>query len=211
MAGVFLVLASANIAAARRRQKNGVQWHSLSRGESLWGIESPAVDWVISIIAGTLLLKFALLTGILFFASRFASRHLARKEQESLYACYLDQIDAELEMNQGQAALLGGSPPEATGGVYGPLPGRFQGEHRAHVAKVIAGGLSGQSAHGIGSPVVTLPPRAPKQAQSHLTEQIERAICKAKASVTTASYGSAAKALVTARVGPPFAQFEDYV
>jgi len=137
--GVFFVLGCMNIAATRLRQQNGAVWHSMSRGESRFGREDYWRDIRISVLAAVCLFALATPVGLLFVLSRFLSYFLEAKEQQSVYARYLDAMDAKLEAQHLEIALRDGVPPKTTEGIYGPLPKRFTGEHRANVARAGAG------------------------------------------------------------------------
>ncbi len=162
MCGAFFGFASANIGLAWQRQKKGIVWHSLSRGQSLWGIESAWLDFGISVVAAFVLLKFALFTGLLFVASRLASRYLGHKEQQSIYARYLDAMDAKVEAEHLEVALRDGVAPTITEGIYGPLAERFKGQHRANIARIAAcgpiiAGATAQAQVASAQPVVPTP------------------------------------------------------
>ena len=152
VAGVFFVLATVNIAASWVQQNEGINWHSLSRGQCLWGIESPWLDAGISIVAGALLLKFTPITGLLFVASRIISWSMVHKERRSIYARYLDVMDAKIEAEHLEVALRDGAPPKLTEGLYGPLPKRIKGQHRATVARIVAGGHPDSSPEWCNTP-----------------------------------------------------------
>jgi hypothetical protein len=140
---VFLVLAGANLAAARQRQKKGIRWHSMCRGESLFGSEGPIRDWIITVVVVVVLFKFhAALFAAFFLLSRIFSEYLEQQRQRSRYNRYLDIMDAQIESEHLQQTLAKGPAPMVTDGIYCPLPGSFQGEHREKVARVVAGTFS---------------------------------------------------------------------
>jgi hypothetical protein len=140
VAAIFFGLAKLNLAATQQRQATGERWHSMSRGESLFGSENSNRDFIITCLVGLPLLVFAVPVGVLFIVSRGLSLHLVAQEQASVYARFLDHRDKEIEDIHFGRALKEGVPPQLTEGLYGPLPERFKGEHRKNVAWVAAGG-----------------------------------------------------------------------
>ena len=137
---VFLILAAANISAARQRQKKGIRWHSMGRGESLFGSESPIRDWIITVLVAVVLYKLhAGIFAAFFLLSRVFSEYLEQQRQQALYNRYLDIMDAQIESEYLQQTLAKGPAPMLTDGIYHPLPGHFKGEHREKVARVVAG------------------------------------------------------------------------
>jgi hypothetical protein len=132
-------LAMKNFTARFKREARGIAWHSMSRGESLFGSENRWRDIGITVGAIMFLNIFAPPIGFLFFVSRCAAGYLYKKQQASLYARYLDAMDAKIEGEYLEKALRDGDPATATMGIYGPLPKRFVGEHRANVARGAAG------------------------------------------------------------------------
>lgn len=123
-----------------RRRASGQLWHSMSRGESIFGRENRRRDLELAILGTVVLGLFVPPIGLLFFCSRVASHYLTAKQEQSLYDRYLDAMDKKIEMEQLQQALDQGVPPCQAGGLHHPLPRNFKGEHRANVARVIAAG-----------------------------------------------------------------------
>ncbi len=139
----FLILAGANVSAARERQKKGIRWHSMSRGESWFGSENPARDWIITalVVFGLYELHAALFAAF-FLISRIFSDYLEQQRQQSLYNRYLDIMDGQVEAEYLQRTMAKGPAPMVTDGIYCPLPRHFKGEHREKVARVVAGTFS---------------------------------------------------------------------
>lgn len=136
----FAFLAWSNLNASSKRQISGEPWHSMSRGESIWGREDRARDlWIVGIV-GLLLLLLCAPVGLLFLVSRVLSYHLIAQEQASIYARFLDARDAQIENDHLMRALDVGAPPRLTEGLYGPLHKKFKGDHRKNIARVAASG-----------------------------------------------------------------------
>jgi len=133
----FSVLAGRNLGAAQLRESNGSVWHSMSRGESIFGSENPARDFIITIVVCLVLGYVSPPLGLLFGLSRWMSFVLARKQQRSIYARYLDEMDRRIEAGNLETTLRDGPSPKTTGGLYCPLPARIKGEHRATVARIV--------------------------------------------------------------------------
>jgi hypothetical protein len=146
IAAIFYIRASANLNAIRNRQKQGVPWYSMSRGQSIFGSESQKREVLFSILIGGVLLLLSPAFGILFFASRCAAAYLFIKEQQSNYARYLDYMDAQILAGKLEPAMIGNRTIDETKGLYCPLPKRITGEHRARVAKISAGVIARSSA-----------------------------------------------------------------
>jgi hypothetical protein len=136
----FFVLGRMNLRAVARRQATGEVWHSMSRGESITGQENPTKDRNFLVLVAIILFCLAPLVGLLFVVSRILSLSLVAKEQASIYARYLDAMDAKISAEYLERALRDGEPPRITQGLYGPLPAHFKGQHRANVAHLGAGG-----------------------------------------------------------------------
>ena len=117
------------------RRTTPQRWHSMSRGESIFGTENKLRDGIIAFVAIGVLGIFAPPISFLFFCSRMSSFYLTRKQEQSLYTKYLNQIDKKIEAELLQRALDKGEPPRLTDGLYAPLPKQFKGEHRTNVAK----------------------------------------------------------------------------
>lgn len=135
----FCIRGGMVLGAALRRQRDGIPWHSMSRGTLLFG--NIQTEYFFFISVGMLLLFFAPMLGLFFVVSRLLSYYLAAKEQHALYARYLDAMDAKLQAEFLEKSLRDGEPPQTTDGIYTPLPKRFQGQHRSNVAKTIVSGM----------------------------------------------------------------------
>jgi hypothetical protein len=153
---IYFYVSAVRLGTILERRKNGEIWHSLSWGESVFGSENFRRDLIIAALIGILLTLLNVPIGLFFFASQFASYSLRRKHDAMLYRRYLDQMDAKIEHESLKPALEKGRPPKETSGLYCPLPKAFQGDHRARVARVIAGG-----------PCVADAPRSPLGPRQH--------------------------------------------
>jgi len=159
----FGFLGAQNIRAVRARQVGGAVWHSMSRGESIFGREDRTRDAVYTLIAIAVLFLLAPALAGFFALSRILTYVLIVKEQRVIYSRFLDLQDAQIESSYREVALRDGPAPTQTGGIYGPLPGRFKGEPRANIARVVVGrGTRPEGslpqAPGEVTPPVTRPP-----------------------------------------------------
>jgi len=171
---LFCFLAWLNINAVSGRQTSGQTWHSMSRGESLYGSENSTRDRAITVVTSLILFSVAPFVGLLFGLSRFFSRYLIVQEQKSVYARYLDAMDAKLEAEHLERALRDGVPPRTTEGLYNPLPKRFTGEHRANVARVVAGGFATTAAQARST--TAQPGVGPQPSAPGLTARVANAV-----------------------------------
>jgi hypothetical protein len=138
--------ASTNLDQSRKRQAKGIPWYSMSRGESVFGNESPFWNDFIPLVIGIVLFAYSPVSGLFFIASRAAGYFLFLKEQQSHYARYLDDMDAKILSSQLQAALKGEKDPGETQGLFCPLPARIKGEQRDEVVRVSASVLARSAA-----------------------------------------------------------------
>jgi len=148
----------------KSRRRNDRTWHSMSRGESIFGYESRGRDILIALLGSFVLSIVAPVIGFLFFASQCASIYLASKTESSFYNRYLDIVDAKLENEFMQKCLERGEPPTDVNGLFYPLPKAIQGEARMRVARVVAGMQFASNAPGAVQPN---PQLQPKPAQPH--------------------------------------------
>jgi len=137
---VYAILGMWSLGSSRSRRIAGEVWHSMSRGESIFGQEEVALDIFVAVLIVVFFGFTAPALALLFFASQFASYYLAAKQQASFYSRYLDAMDAKIEAEYLQRALDKGEPPSETDGLRCPLPTAFKGKHRTRVARVVAGG-----------------------------------------------------------------------
>ena len=136
----YMCMAGRNVIQARRRSASGQIWYSMSRGASVFGVESQPRDLLLAFGAVVILGLFAPSLALLFFISRLVSYQLEASQQTALYNRYLDAMDAKIQAEYLQRALDKGEPPGFTDGLYCPLPKDFKGEYRQRVARVVAGG-----------------------------------------------------------------------
>jgi hypothetical protein len=95
--------------AAFRVQR--IPYHSKSRGKPRW---NPFTELIIRVGAGVVLILFAPVTGIAFVISMWVTSSLAAEQQAAIQAAYLDALDAQIEGQFMQDALLGKIPAEIT-------------------------------------------------------------------------------------------------
>jgi hypothetical protein len=141
MLALYSFLAMLNLGAAVTRERKGISWHSMSRGESILGGEHPILSFILGFLLFSVLSAVSPFVGLFFGVSRVMSYQLARKQQQSIYARYLDAMDAKIEQEHLECALRDAPSPKKTTGLYCPLPERIKGEHRANVARIVASSL----------------------------------------------------------------------
>jgi hypothetical protein len=133
----FMYFANENAQRLQQFRAEGKTYHSMSRGIPRWSNEAQ-ID--IGIQAGIFiaLFLFAPLTAILFGISRYLSALAAAKQQAAMYDRYLDAMDAKIEGEYLQDALMGKCAPEVTY-LYKPLPANMNPELRENVAAAATG------------------------------------------------------------------------
>ncbi len=195
---LYSYMAFKQLVVTRMRQRTGHIWHSMSRGESLFGKENAVRDMIIAaIIVGVLWIAAPHLCAI-FVLSQVASYYLSAKQQSSIYSRYLDQMDAKIEAEHFQETMDKGVPPKDTDGLYAPLPKRFKGEFRTRIARVASGGpfdpnapdqraaVKGSASVASVSPSQTRP--AVSQPSSQITPDFIDAVLKFKQIVTSKGF-----------------------
>ena len=141
----YLVLSVAEIWRIRTRSKRGEIWHSQSKGESIFGIESFRRDILINITLCVAMWNFSKVLMGYFAVSRLLGYAADAATRASLYNKYLDILDAKIESRFMSEALDGGFPPGRTAGFYRPLPTRFNRQQKANIARVLAGSRGPQN------------------------------------------------------------------
>jgi hypothetical protein len=84
------------------------------------------------------LFLFDLPAGILFVASISMSAKLAGEQQAAIYARYLDALDAKIEQEYLEKAILGKCPAEITQ-LHKPLPAAMNADLRENIAAAAVG------------------------------------------------------------------------
>jgi hypothetical protein len=146
MCASYFALVSENTESLRRFRAADVTYHSRSCGRPRWGNKNALV---ISLIVVVLFLT-APIMAFVFLVSMGMCITLAAQQQTALYERYFDALDAQIEGEFLQDAILGKCPPEITN-LYKPLPASLKPELRENIA-----------AAAVGKPVklVARPPRA---------------------------------------------------
>jgi len=126
-----------------RRQTSGEIWHSRSKGESIFGTEDLRRDLLVDLVVFVLLLPFTPLSAFFYAFSRCLGYAADAMAWAILYNRYLDIQDARIEAQFMEGVLRDGLPPRRMGGLFGPMPERFKGEHRGNIARVVAAGVYG--------------------------------------------------------------------
>jgi hypothetical protein len=137
---LFALWGFASISDNWARETSGEIWHSMSRGVSGDGKEDRDLDWMITMIIVVPLFIFTPFCGVLYLVSRILSGMFSELERKRAYNRYLDAMDAQIEANFLERTLLQGASPKDNYGLYGLLPGKYEGKHRANIAKAGAGG-----------------------------------------------------------------------
>jgi hypothetical protein len=133
----FMYFANENAQRLQQFRNEGKTYHSMSRGVPRWG-DDPMRNLGIQVGIIAVLLLFAPLTAILFGISRYLSAQEAAKQQAAMYDRYLDAMDAKIEGEHLQDALMGKCAPEVTY-LYKPLPANMNPELRENVAAAATG------------------------------------------------------------------------
>jgi hypothetical protein len=108
-------------------------YHTQSRGVPRWD-NLPMMP--LFIIAALFL--FDLPAGILFVISMGMSAKIASEQQAAIYARYLDALDAKIEQEYLENAILGKCPTEITQ-LHKPLPGSLNADLRKNIAAAAVG------------------------------------------------------------------------
>jgi len=98
----------------------------------------PGQENGIKFFASVGLLVLAPVTGVAFIASMAVSANLVAQQQAALHDRYLDALDAQIEGEFLQDAILGKCPPEITY-LYKPLPSTLKPELREDIAAAAVG------------------------------------------------------------------------
>jgi hypothetical protein len=136
MVGAFGYFAEENKKRLGEFRVEGKTYHSRSRGQSR--LADPATEATIKMLGGLALLFLAPVTGVSFIASLIISANLVAQQQAALHDRYLDALDAQIEGEFLQDALLGKCPPEITY-LYKPLPPTLKPELREDIAAAAVG------------------------------------------------------------------------
>jgi hypothetical protein len=123
-----------SIALMAKYRADGTPYHTMSRGIPRWGNETMKVTLGIAAV----LLIFNLPAGILFLASCAMSAKLASEQQAAIYARYLDALDAKIEQEYLEDAILGQCPTEITQ-LSKPLPPDMNSDLRTNIAAAAVG------------------------------------------------------------------------
>jgi hypothetical protein len=110
-------------------------YHSKSRGKPRW---SPSDEFKIRIGASVVLILFAPVTGVAFVVSMFMTAGLVADQQAAIQSAYLDALDAQIEGQFMQDALLGKVPAEMTY-LYHPLSEKMDSGLREDMAAAYVG------------------------------------------------------------------------
>ena len=144
----FIVLAWQDRQNATQRHLDGKPRHSFSRGEPRNKERQQEVFIEVSVACALGL--FATPAASIFFLSRLMSHIAVLKQQEAFFSRYLDAIDAKIEAEQLETALMGDSPAADTY-LYRPLPKSLPPEMRKNIAAAAAGNTVRVLAKGPGA------------------------------------------------------------
>lgn len=112
-----------------------IPYHTKSRGKPRW---SPFTELVIRVGASAILIIFAPVAGIAFVISMGVTANLAAEQQAAIQTAYLDALDAQIEGQFMQDALLGKIPAEITY-LYQPLSEKMDSGLREDIAAAFVG------------------------------------------------------------------------
>lgn len=177
---IFRKCAFENLAHVAEFRSEGKPYHSRSYGVARW---EPAVEHSLHVVGGLALLALAPISGIAFFISRSMGNSLIAQQQAAFYERYIDAMDAKLDGELLQNALLGKCPPELTF-IYKPLPETKNPQVREDVAASVVGKAI-VVAQGPKKPSAT-PPVPPKESPqpTPATESAQRSTSHPQTSPT---------------------------
>jgi hypothetical protein len=112
---------------------DGLAHHTQSRGVPRWDNFPMMPLWII-----VALFLFDLPAGILFVASMGMSSKIAAEQQAAIYARYLDALDAKIEQEYLENAILGKCPAEITQ-LHKPLSAALNEDLRKNIAAAAVG------------------------------------------------------------------------
>lgn len=126
--------ASENTRLMAKYRAESKPYHTQSRGVPRW--EGNLVFMPLGIVA--VLILFDLPAAILFVFSCIMSAKIASEQQEAIYARYLDALDARIEKEYLEDAILGKCPTEITQ-LHKPLPESLTADLRQNIAAAAVG------------------------------------------------------------------------
>ncbi len=132
----FGYFANENMKHLQQFRADGKTYHSKSRGQAR--TTDRKQELIIRIGGSVGLLLLAPVVGVAFIASMYVSMSLASQQQAALHDRYLDMLDAQIEGEFLQDAILGKCPPEITY-LYKPLPSTMKPELREDIAAAAVG------------------------------------------------------------------------
>ena len=113
-------------------REEGVHYHTQSRGVDRWK------DKTVPLAILMLLALFNLPAAVLFVASRSMSAKIASEQQAAIYSRYLDALDARIEQEYLEKAILGKCPTEITQ-LHRPLAANMNEDLRKNIAAAAVG------------------------------------------------------------------------
>lgn len=131
----FVGLAGQDRKSAIQRHFDGSPRHSMSRGQPR--SSDPANQFLLNFGLALALALFATPAAAVFIISRIMSALAEAKQQEAILSRYFDAIDAKIEAEQLETALLGQTPPENTF-LYKSLPPVYPDGMRRDIASAAA-------------------------------------------------------------------------
>jgi hypothetical protein len=123
-----------NLRLMARYRAEGTAYHTQSRGIPRWGGDSILVGMGIT----AALFLFDLPAGVLFVISCSMSAKLAAEQQAAIHSRYLDALDAKIEQEYLEEAILGQCPTEITQ-LCKPLPTNMNSDLRKNIAAAAMG------------------------------------------------------------------------
>ncbi|MGP8233957.1 MAG: hypothetical protein ACLQVW_00885 [Limisphaerales bacterium] len=133
--GLFVKYCADNVKQLAQFRAQRKPYHSKSRGKARW---NPLDEFKIRIGASVVLILFAPVTGIAFVISMFVTAGLVADQQAAIHSAYLDALDAQIEGQFMQDALLGKVPAEMTY-LYQPLSEKMDSGLREDIAAAYVG------------------------------------------------------------------------
>jgi len=123
-----------SLSKMRQFREQGEAYHSMSRGTLRWGNSS-----IVILMVATLVLLICNLFSAIFLVISYAmSAKLAAEQDAAIYGRYLDALDAQIEKEFLEKAILGKCPAEVTQ-LNKPLPADMNADLRENIAAAAVG------------------------------------------------------------------------
>lgn len=136
LVGVHFAFGTESLSKMAKYRADGIAYHSRSRGVPRF--PSPQITLMVVIGMALLLLIFNFVSFLFFIVSCVMSAKLAAEQDAAIYARYLDALDAKIEQEYLEQAILGRCPVEITQ-LSRPLPTTMKPDLRENIAAAAVG------------------------------------------------------------------------